>query len=78
MSEQTVLLIDTKRNKLLGTRIYNRNNELLQSTLFAYQKGKIEALKAISIKQLFLLPSGIKTYMKTISKIEDLKFNLNI
>jgi hypothetical protein len=75
---ETVLLIDRKLNKLVGTRIYSQNNVLLQSTLFAYDRGRKKALKAIRSKELYALPSGKKVNMITLSQIENLKFNLNI
>ncbi len=78
MTEQSVLLIDRTKNKLVGSRIYSIDNELLQSTLFGYSNGEVKSLNAIRVKQLITLPSGKEIEMINISKINDLKFNLNI
>ncbi len=73
-----VILIDKNRNKLVGTRIYDSNNVLINSTLFAYNHGKYQSLKAIRTVQKFQLPSGTMVDMITLSKIEDFKFKLNL
>lgn len=78
MSEDVVLLIDRNKNKLVGTRVYSANNKLLQSVLFAYNKGRVKSLKAIRTSESISLPSGSETKMITLSKIENLQFNLNI
>ncbi len=75
LSGDTVLLIDKNNQKLLGSKIYSTDNELLQSEFYAYSK---DVLKAIQVKELYLLPSGKKTYKLSLSKIEHLKFNLNL
>lgn len=78
ITEETVLLIDRKQNKLLGTRMYSAENELLQSILFNYNKGEVKSLNAIKVEQLITLPSGKEINMITLSKIDNLTFNLNI
>jgi hypothetical protein len=78
MTGTTVLLVDKNKSKLVGTRIYSEENKLLQSTLYGYNKGEIKSLNAIQVKQPFLLPSGKETTIITLSKIENLTFNLNI
>jgi len=78
VKEETVLLIDKRLNKMVGTRIYSENNELLQSTFFGYSKGEVKSLNAIKIEQKIRLPSGKSIKMITNSKIDNLTFNLNI
>jgi len=73
-----VILIDKIKNKLVGTRIYDSNNVLINSTLFAYNHGKYQSLKAIRTVQKFRLPSGTMVDMITLSKIEDFNFKLNL
>lgn len=77
IKEEAVLLIDKRMNKLVGSRMYGANNELLQSTLFGYNKGKIQSLSAIKVEQKMRLPSGKEVNMVINTKIEDLKFSLN-
>ncbi len=78
MEETAVLLVDKIRNKLLGFRIYDTSNNLLQSVLFAYNKGDIEYLKAIRVVQPFRLPSGNTINMITLYKIDNFHIELNI
>ncbi len=78
IKEETVLLIDKRLNKMVGTRIYSENNELLQSTFFGYSKGEVKSLNAIKIEQKIMLPSGKSIKMISNSKIDNLTFNLNI
>ncbi len=73
-----VILIDKIKNRLVGTRIYDSNNSLINSTLFAYNLGKYQSLKAIRNVQKFKLPSGATVDMITLSKIEDFNFKLNL
>ncbi len=75
---ETVLLINKNINKLVGNRIYNEKNELLQTVYYGYNKGKIQSLNAVRVEEKISLPSGKEIKMTTNSKIENLKFNLNI
>jgi len=76
IEEEAVLLINKKIEKLVGSRIYNSENELLQSTLYGYTKDKM--LNAIKVEQEILLPSGKKIIMEINTKIDNLSYNLNI
>ena len=77
MSQESVLLIDKTLNKIVGTRIYS-NNQLLQSTFFGYNKGKVQSLNAIKTIQKIQLLSGNEIDMISYSKIDDMEFNLNL
>ncbi len=77
MSQESVLLIDKTLNKIVGTRIYS-NNQLLQSTFFGYNKGKVQSLNAIKTIQKIQLVSGNEIDMISYSKIDDMEFNLNL
>ncbi|MDP2423295.1 MAG: hypothetical protein U1C46_09250 [Bacteroidales bacterium] len=74
----SVLLIDKSINKMVGTRIYDAQDNLVQSVFFGYNKGDVQSLSAIRIEQQTHLPSGSEVKMISISQIENLKFNLNI
>lgn len=77
VKEESVLLIDKRMNKLVGSRIYGEKNELLQSTFYGYNHGDIQSLSAIKVEQKIMLPSGNEVNMELNTKIEDLKFSLN-
>tara|TARA_B110000908_G_C10206165_1_gene427830 strand:- start:367 stop:1275 length:909 start_codon:yes stop_codon:yes gene_type:complete len=77
MSQESVLLIDKKLNKIVGTRIYS-NNQLLQSTFFGYNTGDIKSLNAIKTIQKIQLLSGNEIDMISYSKIDNMEFNLNL
>lgn len=78
IEQDVVLLIDRNINKVVGSRIYNAKNELLQTIYYGYNKGKVQSLKAIRVEEKTKLPSGKEVKMIISSKIEKLKFNLNI
>jgi hypothetical protein len=76
--ESVVLLFDKNINKLAGYRLYDQANNLLQSTLYGYNKGEIESLCAIQTIQKIHLPSGKAAKMFTQNAIEDLKISINL
>jgi hypothetical protein len=78
MNQESVLLIDKTLNKIVGTRIYDQNNQLLQSTFFGYNNGEVKSLNAIKTTQKVQLPSGDEVDMISYSKIDDMQFNLNL
>lgn len=78
MTQESVLLIDKTLNKIVGTRIYNDSNQLLQSTFFGYNKGEVQSLNAIKTIQKIQLLSGNEIDMISYSKIDDMEFNLNL
>lgn len=78
IKEEAVLLINRKINKLVGSRIYDANNELVQKTYYGYSKGKAQLLNAIKTEEKMTLPSGKTVNMISYLKIDNLKFNLNI
>ena len=73
-----IILVDKDKNRMMGNEIYNAKNELLQRVLFAYNTGEVKSIKAIRTTQPFILPSGKKVNSRTLSHIENFKFNLNI
>lgn len=78
MNQEAVLLIDKTLNKLVGTRIYNSGNTLLQSTFFGYNDGEVQSLNAIKTIEKVTLASGDEVDMITYSKIDDMELNLNL
>lgn len=78
IEEEVVLLIDKKMNRVVGNRVYDVNNELLQTTFFEYSKGEEKYLNAIKQEQKVRLPSGKEVKMVANTKISNFKFNLNI
>lgn len=78
MSQEAVLLIDKTLNKIVGTRIYNEQNVLLQTTYFGYNEGETQALNAIKTVEKVILLSGDEVDMVTYSKIDDMQLNLNL
>ena len=77
MKQESVLLIDKKLNKIVGNRIYNEHNEILQSTLYGYNSGEIKSLCAIKVNQKVKLPSGQQVDMELNTRIDELKFTLS-
>ncbi len=77
MKQDAVLLINTQLNKLVGSRIYDENNEIIQSVFYGYNTGEVQSLNAILKSQKIVLPSGITATMLTNSKIENVQFSLN-
>lgn len=78
LSQECVLLIDKSKNKLVGTRIYNSDDKLLETTYFGYNTGDVQSLNAIKTVEKITLPSGFEIDQISFDKIENLKFNLNI
>jgi len=77
IQEETVLLIDKKKNRVVANRIYGVNNELLQSSYFGYNTGTQEYLTAIKQEGNIVLPSGKTATLETNSKIDNFNFSLN-
>lgn len=78
MEEDAVLLIDKSINKMVGSRIYDKDNKLLQSIFYGYKKGEVQSLNAIKIEQKMALPSGNEVNMVNLTKIDDLQMKINI
>lgn len=78
ISEVAVLLIDKSANKLVGTRMYDASNKLLQTTYLGYNKGVVAYLNAIKTLEIEELPSGKKVEHITYTEINDFDFNLNL
>jgi len=78
MEEETVMLIDKRINKMVGSRIYDKSNKLLQSIFYGYKKGEVQSLKAIRIEQKMSLPSGKEVNMLNLTKIDNLQMSINI
>jgi len=72
-----VLLINKLDNKMVGSRVYDSSNKPIQTTYLNYgnDNGSIKSIRNI-VK--FILPSGKETKMIVTSKIDNLKFSLNI
>lgn len=77
MQGASVLLIDKSINKLVGTRIYDENDKLVQTVFYGYNRGEVQSMNAIKVEQMEQLPTGKEVKMISLSKIENLKFNLN-
>lgn len=78
LDNETVLLVDKGINKIVGSRVYNRDNELLESTFFRYSKEDNQFLNAIRKEVKTELPSGKKINTIINTRFENYKFNLNI
>ncbi|MCK4664108.1 MAG: hypothetical protein KAT68_14670 [Bacteroidales bacterium] len=78
ITEEVVLLIDKKMNRLAGTRIYNSKDELLLSTLFGYGPPENPFLTAIKQESKELLPSGKEVAVESYTRIENINFKINI
>lgn len=78
MEGESVLLIDKTMNKLVASRTYSIENELLQSTFLGYSQGDKKALNAIRVEEKVTLPSGEEVTQTTNSQIEMLNFSVNI
>lgn len=77
MQGASVLLIDKSINKLVGTRVYDVDDKLVQTVFFGYNKGKVQSMNAIKVEQMEQLPTGKEVKMILLSKIDNLEFNLN-
>lgn len=76
LTQESVLLIDRQLNRIVGTRIYDKD-KLLMTTLFGYgppEKPYLTAIKQVAIEQL---PSGQEVTAETITRIKNLKFKIN-
>jgi hypothetical protein len=78
VTDDVVLLIDKDENRTAGTRIYNSKGELLLSTLFGYGPPEKPFLTAIKQQTKEKLPSGEEIVVESYSKIDNLKFKINI
>lgn len=76
-TESAVLIIDKLNKRLLASRIYTDTNELLQTVYYGYDKDT-KTINAIKTIQPFRLPSGHIINSITLSKFENLTFNINI
>ncbi|MCI4668061.1 MAG: hypothetical protein MRZ79_07860 [Bacteroidia bacterium] len=72
--DEVVLLIDTQRNLLLGSRLYDPNGQFRTSTMYRYDTGTQPYLKAIYQETPTQFPSGQAGMIKTQQTIR----NLNI
>lgn len=78
VTDDVVLLIDKDQNRTAGTRIYSSKGELLLSTLFGYGPPEKPFLTAIKQQTKEKLPSGEEIVVESYSKIDNLKFKINI
>lgn len=78
LTDEIVVLIDKKLNRAGGTRIYNESGELLSNTLFGYGPPEKPFLTAIKQQVKETLPSGNDVTVESLSKIDNIKFKLNI
>jgi hypothetical protein len=78
IKEEVVLLIDKKKNRTVGSRIYNEKGEILMSILYGYGPPEKPFLTAIKEETKQDLPSGKVVTMETYSKIDNIKFKLNL
>lgn len=78
LKNETVLLVDKGNKKIVGSRIYNSGNELLESTFFGYGNDDYQFLNAIRKEVNIELPSGKTTNTFINTKFDNYKFNLNI
>lgn len=72
-----VLLIDKDKNRLVANRLYDRSDEVAQTTYYGYAKGQIEALDAIRIEEPFLVEEGAEITKVTLTKLSNLNISLN-
>lgn len=78
MTDEVVVLIDKEQNRPAGTRVYNCKGELLLSTLFGYGPPGKPFLTAIKQQAKETLPSGAEIIVESYSKIDNIKFKVNI
>lgn len=74
----SVILVDRIRNRLLGVRIYDSANTLIQSVVYGYNRGERQTLNAIKVEQNQELVNGIEVKLITYIKIDNLEFSVNI
>ncbi|MBK9291888.1 MAG: hypothetical protein IPM52_09715 [Bacteroidetes bacterium] len=74
----SVILIDKTKNRLLGIRIYDSGNTLIQSVVYGYNRGERETLNAIKIEQNEELVNGTVVKLINYIKIDNLEFSVNI
>lgn len=75
-TNDAVLVIDKRNNRLLACRIYDRDKVQL-TTLFGYGPPERPYLNAIKQMAMEQLPSGGEVIAETITRIENLKFKVN-
>ena len=78
ITDEVVVLIDKKENRTAGTRVYNSKDELLSSTLFGYGPPWKPFLTAIKQQAKETLPSGAEIIIESYSKIDNIKYKVNI
>lgn len=77
MKEECVVVIETRTNLVVGVRVYDSNEEVLLSSMFAYESPERPLLKAIKQQVLEKLPSGVTSIRETITKIDRLSIEIN-
>jgi len=78
ITDEVVVLIDKIESRIAGTQIYNVKGELLMSTFFGYGPPEKPYLTAIKQQAKETLPSGAEIIVESYSKIDNIKFKLNI
>lgn len=78
MHYSSVTLINKSMNKVVGIHYYDKEERLIQAIYYVYNKGREQSLDAIITEAMETLPSGKEVKMIITSKIENLKFDLNL
>ncbi len=77
LTKETVTLIDKSLERIVGTKLYDVNNKLIQSILFWYDI-ETHSLKGIRMEEDLKLPSGQLIKKVTTTKIDNLIYKINL
>ncbi len=74
---EIVILVDTNRNLMLATRLYDVDGNPLSSVMIEYEQGSSPHVKGILQQVADELPSGQSAIMETYCKISNLSVTIN-